>query len=86
MEAKLQVKRPRICSAFGEFCHRHHLFIGIVVNAGAALIPMARDREKPPVTAQEYGLTTPAANRRVPKISEIVASELRQKILRGEDI
>jgi DNA-binding GntR family transcriptional regulator len=45
---------------------------------------MARDREKPPVTAQEYGLTTPAANRRVPKISEIVASELRQKILRGE--
>jgi DNA-binding FadR family transcriptional regulator len=45
---------------------------------------MARDREKPPVTAQGYGLTTPAANRRVPKISEIVASELRQKILRGE--
>ena len=36
------------------------------------------------MTAQEYGLTTPAANRRVPKISEIVASELRQKILRGE--
>jgi GntR family transcriptional regulator, transcriptional repressor for pyruvate dehydrogenase complex len=36
------------------------------------------------VTAQEYRLTTPASNRRVPKISEIVASELRQKILRGE--
>jgi DNA-binding FadR family transcriptional regulator len=35
------------------------------------------------VTTQD-GLTTPAANRRVPKISEIVASELRQKILRGE--
>src|SRR5258705_11693260 len=45
---------------------------------------MARDREKPPVTAQECGLPTAAANRRVPKSSEIVASELRQKILRGE--
>jgi DNA-binding FadR family transcriptional regulator len=36
------------------------------------------------VTKQDSGLTTPASNRRVPKISEIVASELRQKILRGE--
>jgi DNA-binding FadR family transcriptional regulator len=32
----------------------------------------------------EKPLTSPAANRRVPKISEIVASELRQKILRGK--
>lgn len=36
------------------------------------------------MTTQDYPLTTPASNRRVPKISEIVASELRQKILRGE--
>ncbi|BBX66459.1 GntR family transcriptional regulator [Mycobacterium saskatchewanense] len=36
------------------------------------------------MTARDYTLTTPASNRRVPKISEIVASELRQKILRGE--
>lgn len=36
------------------------------------------------MSSQEYRLTTPASNRRVPKISEIVASELRQKILRGE--
>jgi len=36
------------------------------------------------MTLQDYGLTTPASNRRVPKISEIVAAELRQKILRGE--
>jgi GntR family transcriptional repressor for pyruvate dehydrogenase complex len=36
------------------------------------------------LTTHEYALTTPASNRRVPKISEIVASELRQKILRGE--
>jgi DNA-binding FadR family transcriptional regulator len=42
------------------------------------------EEEKSPVSTQEYGLTTPASNRRVPKISEIVASELRQKILRGE--
>jgi DNA-binding FadR family transcriptional regulator len=36
-----------------------------------------------PLAPPENRLTSPAANRRVPKISEIVASELRQKILRG---
>jgi DNA-binding FadR family transcriptional regulator len=37
-----------------------------------------------PLATRENPLTSPAANRRVPKISEIVASELRQKILRGK--
>ena len=36
------------------------------------------------MATRENPLTSPAANRRVPKISEIVASELRQKILRGK--
>ena len=47
--------------------------------------PPDRIRDKgSAMTVQDYGLTTPASNRRVPKISEIVAAELRQKILRGE--
>ncbi|MFE5699507.1 FadR/GntR family transcriptional regulator [Rhodococcus koreensis] len=36
------------------------------------------------MTVQDYGVNSPARNRRIPKVAELVAAELRQKILRGE--